>query len=411
MKMLRFLNFGEANFKQSRIYQFLERKKIGFLLTVILGIFIDVFIFRFTSDLVILTLTGLWIGAVIGWKLEGRFSILGALIFLTICPFLLIFKKDPIAEKAAIWAYMFLVVGVVQQLIEFKKKPKNLRDFDQFLKNLTKLFKKTKQEAKERGLSGILMLLSDYFKKQWGVVLSKIETWTNKSANNKVIKITKTAIISLVKFLSKFWFPFCSFLVIISIFVGAGKEIIFYHRFFENQYWQQLCQKLGVWLTVFWVISLISLFWILERQRNTKLKQVLIILLLFIFWQGNAIIFNKTRSKFTDKPYILRVSPSIASRYAEVKVYGRNFRDLPFIGKVLIDGKEQIVKLIGNERAWSNQEITIVADPNLSKTGLLEVWIDWDNKWAKSNRIDFTYYDSKTATPKEEKRFWESLKE
>jgi len=38
------------------------------------------------------------------------------------CPFLLIFKKNLIAEKAAVWAYMFLVVGVIQMMIEYMKE-------------------------------------------------------------------------------------------------------------------------------------------------------------------------------------------------------------------------------------------------------------------------------------------------
>jgi hypothetical protein len=36
----------------------------------------------------------------------------------------LIFKKDPVAEKAAIWAYMFLVVGTIQMFVEFAKEEK-----------------------------------------------------------------------------------------------------------------------------------------------------------------------------------------------------------------------------------------------------------------------------------------------
>jgi hypothetical protein len=73
------------------------------------------FCFCFLFDLV-LFLTGLWILAVRHYKFEGRVSIAIALFFLTLCPFLLIFKKEPIAEKAAIWAYMFLVVGVVKEI-------------------------------------------------------------------------------------------------------------------------------------------------------------------------------------------------------------------------------------------------------------------------------------------------------
>jgi len=87
---------------------------------------LDIFFFKFTSDLLILFLIALWILSARYYKFESRFSIAIALFFLTMCPFLLIFKKDPIAEKAAIWAYMFLVVGVVQMFIEYiaSSKPK-----------------------------------------------------------------------------------------------------------------------------------------------------------------------------------------------------------------------------------------------------------------------------------------------
>jgi len=70
-------------------------------------------------------LIGLWIYLIRLYKLEGRVSILGSLIFLTLCPLLLILGKDSIAEKTAIWAYMFLLVGVVQMLAEYRQEIKN----------------------------------------------------------------------------------------------------------------------------------------------------------------------------------------------------------------------------------------------------------------------------------------------
>ncbi|OQB43715.1 MAG: hypothetical protein BWY03_00626 [Parcubacteria group bacterium ADurb.Bin159] len=149
------------NFKRKALSA-LSAKKHWWLFVSVIGILLDIFIFPFTSDVVILILTGLWIGAVVGWKLEGRFSIFAALIFLTLCPFLLIFKKDPLAEKAAIWAYMFLVVGVIQQLIELKRKPKNLVNFDDFIKRIketAKAFKngfvKARAELKGKSVSQI----------------------------------------------------------------------------------------------------------------------------------------------------------------------------------------------------------------------------------------------------------------
>lgn len=41
-----------------------------------------------------------------------------ALFFLALCPFLLVFKKDALAEKSAIYAYYFLVISVILIIIE-----------------------------------------------------------------------------------------------------------------------------------------------------------------------------------------------------------------------------------------------------------------------------------------------------
>jgi len=96
--------------------------QITLLVLVILGILLDIFVFRFTSDLLILILTGLWILSVYHFKFKGKVSISLALGFLILCPFLLIFNKEAIAEKAAVWAYMFLLVGVIQMIIEYIRK-------------------------------------------------------------------------------------------------------------------------------------------------------------------------------------------------------------------------------------------------------------------------------------------------
>ena len=98
--------------------------QITLIILVILGILIDIFVFKFTSDFIILFLTGLWVLSIYRFKFEGRVSIGFALFFLILCPFLLIFKKELIAEKSAIWAYMFLVVGVIQMFIEYIREGK-----------------------------------------------------------------------------------------------------------------------------------------------------------------------------------------------------------------------------------------------------------------------------------------------
>ena len=82
-------------------------------------ILIDTFFLKFTSSFLSLLVVGLWVLNIWLYKFEGRVSISLALGFLILCPFLLIFNKEAIAEKAAVWAYMFLLVGVIQMIIEY----------------------------------------------------------------------------------------------------------------------------------------------------------------------------------------------------------------------------------------------------------------------------------------------------
>lgn len=95
---------------------------LNVMLFMILGIFAYIFIFDFTSGLIILILIGSLIYVVRKFRFNGKFSLACSLIFLTMCPFLLILKKEQIAEKTAIWTYVFLVVGVVQTAWESRRR-------------------------------------------------------------------------------------------------------------------------------------------------------------------------------------------------------------------------------------------------------------------------------------------------
>jgi len=53
---------------------------------------------------------------------ENRIIAAAALLCLVSCPILLHFKKDVWAETMAVYAYFFLVMTVVLQLVEYKKK-------------------------------------------------------------------------------------------------------------------------------------------------------------------------------------------------------------------------------------------------------------------------------------------------
>lgn len=102
-------------------------KKYFFYLVPLLtfwGILTHIFTLKPEDNLQLLILTFFWIASVWLCSLKGRFSIIVGLIFLMIGPFLLIFKKEQLAEKTAIWAYMFLLTGVIQMAVEYIKARK-----------------------------------------------------------------------------------------------------------------------------------------------------------------------------------------------------------------------------------------------------------------------------------------------
>lgn len=72
------------------------------------------------------------------WRIDSRVSIGFALVCLVCIPILLVlfnndilFLGDVWAEKVAVWAYFFLVIGVVKQIWEFKTEKKEDGDEDE----------------------------------------------------------------------------------------------------------------------------------------------------------------------------------------------------------------------------------------------------------------------------------------
>lgn len=59
-------------------------------------------------------------------KLDDRAAFVVALFFLIICPLLLIYPDSELAEKAAVSAYYFLVIGVVWQIINLIRQKKEI---------------------------------------------------------------------------------------------------------------------------------------------------------------------------------------------------------------------------------------------------------------------------------------------
>lgn len=99
-----------------KIKQHLEKYKIRILALTFLSILFEFLFLSSSSSLPFLLITAWWFFLVLFYKFERRISIGSGLVFLSFVPILLIFKNKELAEKAAIWAYDFLFVGIIQTI-------------------------------------------------------------------------------------------------------------------------------------------------------------------------------------------------------------------------------------------------------------------------------------------------------
>ncbi|EKD65751.1 MAG: hypothetical protein ACD_49C00097G0002 [uncultured bacterium (gcode 4)] len=123
------------------IWQFLKsffiKNRFIFLLITFIGIIYDIFFLKKYFDLIFLFLILLWISVLIAYRAESKVSFVFALVFLIICAFLSIIKKGTFAEKTAIWAYMFLVVGTIKSIVELKVNQKDHKEYPLFFKEIS----------------------------------------------------------------------------------------------------------------------------------------------------------------------------------------------------------------------------------------------------------------------------------
>ena len=113
-----------------------------FLFAALVAALIDILTVKEIKDVIIVLIAVLWIAGLKIARLEGRFSILTGLVFLMIACLFLIIKIEFVAEKAAVWAFIFLSIGIFQQLKEYKTKSRDLNTLDSFYQNLIKDIKR-----------------------------------------------------------------------------------------------------------------------------------------------------------------------------------------------------------------------------------------------------------------------------
>lgn len=102
------------------------------------SIFLYIIIVRdLSSALATLILISLWLVFSIRYRLDSSVTFLLALLYLSICPILLLFQNGAAAEKDILWVYYFLAIGVFQRLLEINTNTnKNSHNYLVFLRKI-----------------------------------------------------------------------------------------------------------------------------------------------------------------------------------------------------------------------------------------------------------------------------------
>ena len=98
---------------------FLKNNKPVVLTLIVLLIPIDIFFINNSSDLRIFGILGIYIISVFFYKLKSRLTFLLSLILLGVMSFNFILTgTSESTEKAAVWIFFLLLIGIIQQFRE-----------------------------------------------------------------------------------------------------------------------------------------------------------------------------------------------------------------------------------------------------------------------------------------------------
>lgn len=303
---------------------FYRKRKI---LTILVYLGIIFFILLFTVnyfDLCLIVTVLLWMILSNEEKLGSQYSFIISLGIILLEPFLIVSKKETTTEMVSITAFMFMAAGVIQQFVYLEKEPSGKIDISQIYSN-----------RKIRYLLFLILLVLIFL----------------------VLKSLKG-------------------------------ELAFYRYFFESNYMSEFINRIFIKVLFLPVLLvLLALIKVVNRLFPEFIKGSLEKILFFLFSLililfVNKILFVNEREKFASKPYITRINKTEAG----LEIYGHNFHDAPFVGKVYLNGTEIPIE------DWKDWRI-IIGLNNLTKNGELymtNLYYGYEETWFSSNKIVFS---------------------
>lgn len=173
-----------------------------------------------------------------------------------------------------------------------------------------------------------------------------------------------------------------TFLTIIFLYMASKLKTVysFFKIYNPGDYDSKFLASVTLPLVTLATVFVITYLYFKKYFKNTYLSISIFILgFIFIF----NIILNKSLL-FQNEPKILSVSPRQTSEaWTDVTITGKNFRDIPFIGSVYIDGVEQLLLI-----SWSDEKVVFRTNPDNTKSGNLYI-VPFERE--KTNHVPFNY--------------------
>ena len=288
------------------------------------------------------------------FRFESRISVLFALGFLLFATMALCLGEGEMAEKAVTWTFLFMCTALCQTLIEINNKSKEVLSLKAFIGNFSQF-----QATPDFWLKKVPVFIIKIFGLIFTVIFfplslvlptDRLIYWKRKTSQF----ITNLIVISPIIFL--FLLPVKKIVSVLPKFLSFYPTEYIYRYIFTL-----VLPQLGLFA--------IFIFLIIFIRKHLKKSMLIIFLLLLVF----DLISGRLTSKVIDferQTMILSVSPNKTEEaWTDVVISGKNFRDMPFVGKLYLGGIEQVENTI----YWSDEKIVFRTSPSLTKSGDLQV--------------------------------------
>lgn len=341
------------------------------------------------SDYFYVSIFFIWLVILVKYSLDGNISLFFALIFFITAVVLAIFKQYQLVEQTASWVYLFLAATVVQKIYGKIKPQQELVSLSKFV---------PKKIIQNNKIIDFIL----FFSATVVIIIYKVIKFLRLNVFlTKYVPGWEDLYKIMIDFIaphkdrptidwSRYQKIFRLILVIAWVLLGyllitILGEFQIYQRVFFNYFPEGqntlFIDKTAKYLFILYASSALLLIVLSKIFKSTK-KVFIALAVAFIVLKTGKVIFEQTT---TFKNQVVLWSARVNDTneaWVDVFVKGQNLKNLPFKGKVYVDGNEQrIIR-------WSDKEVIFRTNPLLTKSGKVEI-VTYDGQ--RTNSLGFSY--------------------